>query len=106
MLFDTFDKSASSLCDLLDRRILLDLLRTLRESGKYIAVAGKLNQDEIAALPLQLIDMVAVRGAACEGDRHSTVRAEKVAALRRALTRESPNPRDYPANFSAPQEFA
>ena len=106
VLFDTFDKSAGALTDLLDKGILLDLLHSLREVGKRIAIAGRLNRDALPALPLELIDMVAVRGAACDGDRNSTVRAEKVAALRRALARDSPNSSDYLANLSAPQEFA
>jgi (5-formylfuran-3-yl)methyl phosphate synthase len=106
VLFDTFDKSAGALSDVFDRLILVDLLRTLRETGKCAAVAGRLNRDAIAALPLELIDMVAVRGAACDGDRHGTVRAERVAALRASLRRESPNSSDYIANFSVPQEFA
>jgi uncharacterized protein (UPF0264 family) len=106
VLFDTFDKSAGALSDVLDQRTFHDLLRTRIAAGKHIAIAGKLDRDAIGALPLELIDMVAVRGAACDGDRHSTVRAERVAALRAALGREMPDFSGYIADFSAPQEFA
>jgi uncharacterized protein (UPF0264 family) len=106
VLFDTFDKSAGALSELLERRILLNLLRTLRTAGKRIAVAGRLTRDAIAALPLELIDMVAVRGAACDDGRDGPVRVERVASLRAALGREVPNLSNYIADFSAPQEFA
>jgi uncharacterized protein (UPF0264 family) len=87
VLIDTFDKAAGSLLDILDRPALADLLGSIRDRGKRTVVAGRLTADSIAELPLELIDVVAVRSAACRGDRNGVVCADRVARLRSLLNR-------------------
>jgi uncharacterized protein (UPF0264 family) len=85
VLIDTFDKRAGSLLDYLDRPALLDLLGTLHDRGLRTAVAGRLTAETIKSLPLQLIDVIGVRGAACRGDRTGAICAERVAKLQAVL---------------------
>jgi (5-formylfuran-3-yl)methyl phosphate synthase len=85
-LLDTYGKSAGALGDFFDAQTLCGLLRSLRAAGKTTVVAGSLNLPSLAALPIDLIDMIAVRGAACGGDRQSAVSAEHVAQLRALLS--------------------
>jgi uncharacterized protein (UPF0264 family) len=87
VLIDTFDKAAGSLLDHFDRPALADLLGSIRERGKRTVVAGRLTLECIATLPLELIDVAAVRGAACRGDRNGTIGADRVAQLRSRLGR-------------------
>jgi (5-formylfuran-3-yl)methyl phosphate synthase len=86
VLIDTFDKQAGALMDHFSAQQLQTLLQSINASGRRAVVAGSLNLDVIANLPLDLIDMVAVRGAACEGGRNGTICEQRVAALRELLT--------------------
>ena len=86
VLIDTFDKAGSAVGDHYSPTELRALLQFVRKSGRRIVVAGSLTGETIAALPGDLIDMVAVRGAACEGGRGGTVCARRVAGLRGLLT--------------------
>lgn len=85
VLIDTFDKSAGSLSDYLNDFALRELLLHIRAVGKRSVVAGRLRPSTIAALPLDLIDVVGVRGAACGGDRDGVVRSELVAELQAVI---------------------
>jgi uncharacterized protein (UPF0264 family) len=87
VLIDTFNKAAGSLLDHFDRPALADLLDSIRQRGKRTVVAGRLTLECIQTLPLELIDVVAVRGAACRGDRNGTIGADRVAQLRSRLSR-------------------
>jgi len=82
LLIDTFDKVAGALHDYVDNTALRDLLDRARSAGMATVVAGSLNADSIAKLPMELIDMVAVRGAVCPRGRSGVVRRERVAELR------------------------
>ncbi len=81
VLIDTFDKSAGGLLDVLDRAALVDLLGSIRDRGKRTVVAGRLTVESMALLPLELIDVVGVRGAACKGGRTGVICASRVAQL-------------------------
>jgi uncharacterized protein (UPF0264 family) len=85
VLIDTFDKRTGSLLDYVDRPAIVDLLGAMRDRGLRTAVAGRLTAEIMASLPLELIDVVGVRGAACRGDRLGAVCAERVAKLQAAL---------------------
>ena len=81
VLIDTWDKSAPHPPDLGWR----PLLRRVRESGKFVALAGGLDEAAIARLAPFTPDIVAVRGSACgQGDRRGTIDAGRVASLARA----------------------
>ena len=92
LLLDTYDKRAGKLFDNYSLQRLVNFLSTARAHHRRIAVAGSLTRASIAALPLHLIDVVAVRGAACRGDRSSPVCAERVAELRALLAARSQAP--------------
>jgi len=82
LLVDTFDKSAGALGDYIDEPALREHLRRAREAGCRTVVAGSLSAAAMARLPLEMIDMIAVRGAACDGGRHGVVSRRRVAQLR------------------------
>lgn len=84
-LFDTFDKHGGPLTEQCDVGELHDLFAAARASGKQTMAAGKLRADLFDELPLALIDMVGVRGAACRGERDSAVCRKRVRQLRQAL---------------------
>jgi (5-formylfuran-3-yl)methyl phosphate synthase len=86
VLLDTFDKSSGTLTSDLKNGELITLLNEIRRSNKSAVAAGRLDLGSIAQLPVEVIDMVAVRGAACGGDRQGPVRRECVAELRALLT--------------------
>jgi uncharacterized protein (UPF0264 family) len=81
VLIDTFDKSAGGLLDVLDRAALVDLLGSIRDRGKRTVVAGRLTAESMALLPWELVDVVGVRGAACDGGRIGAICASRVARL-------------------------
>lgn len=81
LVLDTFDKSCGRLGDFLARDELLAVLDAAGAAGVRIAVAGRLDAASIAALPLERIDLIAVRGAACGGSRLASVNSAAVAAL-------------------------
>jgi uncharacterized protein (UPF0264 family) len=81
LLADTFDKSGGALCDHWPRDELADFIRLARSAGLYTVLAGGLTRDAIAQLPLELVDMAAVRGAACDGPREAKVCRMRVADL-------------------------
>jgi (5-formylfuran-3-yl)methyl phosphate synthase len=85
ILVDTYDKSSGALTDLLSCADLRALLGANLAYGLKPVVAGRLTQEAITELPLELIDMIAVRGAACEGGRAGMVCRERVAALKQLL---------------------
>jgi uncharacterized protein (UPF0264 family) len=81
VLFDTWSKS---------RRVGIDLtwkpiVDRVRESGRFVALAGSLDVDAIARFASLEPDIFAVRGAACAGgDRVGPIDPQRVAALARA----------------------
>jgi hypothetical protein len=66
---------------------LAAMLAEARTARQKTVVAGRLDEAAISRLPLGLIDMIAVRGAACRGSREAPVCRRRVAALRERLAR-------------------
>jgi uncharacterized protein (UPF0264 family) len=89
VLWDTFDKTGGGLTAHLSLVELSRQLATARGAGLRTVVAGRLELGALPSLPLDLIDMVAVRGAACRAGRDSDVCCERVAELRAALARHT-----------------
>lgn len=81
LLIDTYDKSAGTLLTHLPSSSLVDVLRGARHAGMKTVLAGKLKYENLGNLPLEWVDLVAVRGAACSGTRSDSISAAKVAAL-------------------------
>lgn len=84
-LVDTFDKRSGTLLECLSDVELSAILQRVRQHSVTTAVAGRLTGAAIAALPLEFVDVVAVRSAACGGDRNGMVCAKQVGALRQLL---------------------
>lgn len=81
MLLDTFDKSQGSLMQHCTTVELTQLFITVQRNGLQCVVAGSLGLGEIAQLLPLAPDYVAVRGAACIGDRTGRLHAERVRHL-------------------------
>jgi uncharacterized protein (UPF0264 family) len=83
LLLDTYGKTGG-LLDYLDERALHAWALDAHDVG-LVAVAGSLDRETIAALGDLPIDVLGVRGAACEGGRFGAVSESKVRALKAVL---------------------
>lgn len=85
LLIDTYDKRRGNLFQCFGRRRLESYCRDVRSAGVGLVLAGSL---DLASLPDALAlepDLIAVRGAACDGHRESTIERAKVRQLRAAI---------------------
>jgi uncharacterized protein (UPF0264 family) len=81
VLFDTWDKSRGPGIDL----TWMGHVNRVRNSGRFVAVAGSLDVDAIRRLAPLKPDIFAVRGSACAGgDRLGPIDSERVSVLSRA----------------------
>ncbi len=81
VLFDTWDKSGPSPIDASWKK----MTDRIREQGRFLALAGRIDLEAIKRLAVLQPDIIAVRGAACTaGDRHGRVDVERVAQLAHA----------------------
>lgn len=85
LLIDTFDKRAGGLFDAAVPGDLEETVAFARSLGLAIALAGRISLADAAKLATIGPDIVAVRSAACGGDRLQAVEAARVEAVRRAL---------------------
>lgn len=90
LLVDTFDKGQGTLADFLNSEELLALFAAAKAQGMTTAAAGRLTAEAIAVLPREVVDVAAVRSAACGGQRHATVSAAAVAALQELIHTTTP----------------
>ena len=78
VLFDTWDKSQRSGIDLAWKPVI----DRVRDSGRFVALAGSLDVEAIGRLAPLAPDIFAVRGAACSGgDRLQSVDSRRVSVL-------------------------
>ncbi len=89
LLIDTYDKSVGSTLDHLSGAELKNIQHQATQVGMEIVVAGSISLELLSQLPLEIIDMVAVRGAVCRGDRTTRVDAKLVSLFRQALIAQS-----------------
>lgn len=85
ILLDTFDKSGGALLDHMAPLHLVAFLARARAASCGTAVAGRLDHATIRKLPGDLVDVVAVRGAACDGPRTARISRARVAELLQLL---------------------
>ncbi len=81
LLLDTHCKSAGSLLEYASLADLRNLIAAAQSRGLLCVVAGSLGLDEIARVLPMSPDYVAVRGAACAGDRTGRLDATRVGRL-------------------------
>lgn len=85
LLVDTFDKSAGSTFDHFSNCEIEEILHQAKQFGMTTVLAGSITLETIASVPSKDVDMLAVRGAVCCGDRTAKVDAELVASFRHAV---------------------
>jgi uncharacterized protein (UPF0264 family) len=86
LLLDTFVKDATTLLSWFSADELLELRRRCTELGLRLALAGRLGMPDLPVLQRIAPDLLAVRGAVCDGsDRSKTVCQEMVQRLRLAM---------------------
>lgn len=86
VLIDTFVKDQTCLLDWLTPEQLEQISAQCRRSGLVLALAGRVSEADIPILKQVGADVIAVRGAACEGaNRLQTVSQHRVHQLARAL---------------------
>ncbi|MEQ8211434.1 MAG: (5-formylfuran-3-yl)methyl phosphate synthase [Lacipirellulaceae bacterium] len=81
LLIDTFDKSAGPLTTHVPTATLASYLRKARAAGLRTVVAGKLTPEIIRELPLESVDLVAVRSAVTTGDREGPISPDRIKEL-------------------------
>ncbi|QDS99777.1 (5-formylfuran-3-yl)methyl phosphate synthase [Adhaeretor mobilis] len=85
LLIDTFDKSLGPLSSHLSTKVLAQILSEAKSHNMRTVVAGKLRFADVTQLPLELIDLIAVRGAVCRGERSGPLDAGKVSKFVRLI---------------------
>ena len=90
VLVDTFDKRAGSLLEHWTEQRLLGHLDEVAQAGMLTVLAGSLEAELLPRLPLDRVDLLAVRGAVCRGDRTTAVDPRRVSQLAQQLARLSP----------------
>jgi len=89
VLIDTFDKSRPSPIDARWK----DTTDCIRNRGRFLALAGRMDVDAIEQVASLEPDIIAVRGAACtRGDRLGVVEVERVARLAQAASKITTRP--------------
>jgi uncharacterized protein (UPF0264 family) len=87
VLLDTADKAGPGLCRIISRAALQEWLAAAADARLLSALAGRLTIDDVGALAELPVEIVGVRGAACDGGRLGRVSAGKVRALQTAGAR-------------------
>jgi uncharacterized protein (UPF0264 family) len=85
MLWDTHTKDGTYLLDHISRTALHTQTNSARQQGLLVVLAGSLALHHVPALFPFAPDYLAVRGAACGGDRQGVVRQHLVEQLVKSL---------------------
>jgi hypothetical protein len=86
VLLDTHTKDGVGLLGWIAPRALAEWVASARRDDLLTALAGALALESIETVSAAGADVVGVRGAACEGGRHGSVRADRVRALRQRIS--------------------
>jgi uncharacterized protein (UPF0264 family) len=87
LLIDTYDKTAGNLFDHFPTANLDQFVRRVREHNIIAVLAGSLSGAAFELAVQLQADIVAVRGAACDGDRRGSVSAQRVKDLKSSIAR-------------------
>ena len=88
-LLDTFGKRSGNVFSILDVRELERLLESARRAQVMTVLAGSLDRDNMPRACALRPDVIAVRGAACDGRRTASIDTDCVRALRSLLDKQS-----------------
>lgn len=89
VLVDTFAKDGRTIFDFISSEQLADEVAVVRRAGLRSLVAGSIRANHVEQLATISPDVVAVRGAVCDGGRAGKVSAQLVANFHRELARYS-----------------
>ena len=89
ILLDTANKSGPGLRGLVTPEALRAWVARARQRGLMVALAGRLQLDDLDFVREAGADVAGVRGAACDGGRAGRISVQKVLALRRACERSA-----------------
>ena len=85
VLLDTAIKQSAGLPDLVGSAWLRAWVADARSAGLWVALAGKLTEDDAALARDVGADVIGVRGAVCDGGRVGVVSADKVRRFRNRI---------------------
>jgi (5-formylfuran-3-yl)methyl phosphate synthase len=86
LLIDTFDKQADGLLGCCSLTSLKSISESCQRRGVCLGLAGKLSIDDVATLAMHVpCDVIAVRGAACDGGRSGQVTIDRLNRLRSCI---------------------
>lgn len=83
VLIDTADKTGPGLFEHASHDTLADWVRNAHALGLWVALAGRLREDDLAAVAALGADVVGFRGAVCEGGRTGRLSHERVRRVMR-----------------------
>ena len=89
VLLDTADKQGPGLRELMSSATLRAWVAAARDARLLVAVAGKLTADDFAMVNDAGVDIVGVRGAACDNGRTGCISAARVHQLTAVVARRS-----------------
>lgn len=97
MLFDTYGKAPRlGLTALSDARLRGSVARA-NDAGLLVSLAGSLGANDVAEVRRLEADLIAVRGAACIGDRAGHIDAARIEALKEAIARDAASSVEFDA---------
>lgn len=96
LLIDTYVKNGRTTFDCFSPAELAEKLYAARALGMTTVLAGSIRLELIPEIPADLVDIVAVRGAVCRGDRDSAIDVQLVEKFRSALAAETARPANTP----------
>jgi len=85
LLIDTWNKARGSLFDHWREDRLARFISEVRAKSLSIVLAGSLDGNSFTRAAAMLPDLVAVRGAVCDGGRNGAVSAARIATLKRRI---------------------
>lgn len=85
LLVDTWNKSHGTLFDSWDVEALREFVDDVHRRSMRIVLAGSLRRESVSLAVALQPDLIAVRGAACRGDRHGIVCGDCVREIKRML---------------------
>lgn len=85
VMFDTADKAAGALPDVLDNKALAAFISEARAHNLACGLAGSLRRHHIAGLVALQPDIIGFRGALCDGGRTNALDGARVRGVRESL---------------------
>lgn len=104
LLIDTFDKDGPALFELVSPATVCGWLAAARDAGFATAIAGRLTLDSLPRAAALGADVVAIRGAACDGGRCGQVRRARVEAACLCYGRAAVGPAPVAGRAIVPSE--